>query len=230
MKFWLHKVSLLLLRRYDPSYSKICLKETLLFGCRSASSTPNIWMDSPPKKVWYTAAKFLNGLLPIEFSWLQLIKKCWVKQRVPQLPLDIFARCHLQVVTLEQPIERGQGQWRKLSKELLLVDVAAKNLLERLVAAFPVPICIFSPTPDEFSTWASRCCLVDRASCEDHTIAPAPYLWTLYCTILYFCKRNYHLYRAKVRFRALNQFRFNTHQLNLSMCPLHASCMCVMHM
>jgi len=37
-------------------------------------------------------------------------------------------------------------------KELLLVDVAAKNLLERLVVTFPVPLVFFSPTPDEFST------------------------------------------------------------------------------
>jgi hypothetical protein len=41
----------------------------------------------------------------------------------------------------------------EVNKELLLVDVAAKNLLERLVATtVAVPLVFFPPTPDEFST------------------------------------------------------------------------------
>ena len=39
-----------------------------------------------------------------------------------------------------------------------------------------------------------------------------------------FLQKNYHLYRAKARFSALNQFRYNTHQLNLSMCPCRCTC------
>ena len=148
-----------------------------------------------------------------------------------------FGRCHLQVLTLEQLEEGFRG--KRGSKESLLVDVAAKNLLKTLVATFCRASCCFFPTsPDEFSTWASRCCLpADPASCElwwphDGTSSSLSLRIVLYHNIiLYFCIRNIICTdRAKVRCSALNLIRFNTHQLNLSMCPLGAACMWVMNM
>jgi hypothetical protein len=48
---------------------------------------------------------------------------------------------------------KSSGAMEEVNKELLLVDVAAKNLLERLVATtVAVPLVFFPPTPDEFST------------------------------------------------------------------------------
>ena len=139
-------------------------------------------------------------------------------------------------MALEQLEEGFRG--KRGSKESLLVDVAAKNLLKTLVATFCRASCCFFPTsPDEFSTWASRCCLpADPASCElwwphDCTSSLSLRIVLYHNIILYFSIRNIICTdRAKARCSTLNLIRFNTHQLNLSMCPLGAACMWVTNM
>jgi hypothetical protein len=46
VKFWLQKLSLVPFRRYDPSYSKICLKKLPCLGADQPAQHPT-WMDSP---------------------------------------------------------------------------------------------------------------------------------------------------------------------------------------
>jgi hypothetical protein len=82
----------------------------------------------------------------------------------------------LQVLTLEQLEEGFRGN--RGSKESLLVDVAAKNLLKTLVATFCGASCYFYPPPQMNSARELldvACQLIQPfVNCDDHMIAPAP--------------------------------------------------------